>query len=281
MLRWFSKERITDPTLVALRARWRKAIRRIAVVSLGTAFIGILLVSGATLGNFFQTPDSAMPVVPITSYVHLSTIGHYVSVVEMCDPEEPDCVLPEMKSYKISAGSAVKISGNRLLSAGHVCEAAIEVQGAVGMMDIEGDVLVDSDFLAIDHLGQAHSVKILAIHAEPDLCILQAAGVAGEEAVISDSRPYAAEKVWNVASPQGIFTAGAPIILDGFFTGELDKSIGDQYTIPGAPGSSGSPVFRSDGTIVGIIHSVHPQFEHATYAATLASIQAIELVTRP
>ena len=109
---------------------------------------------------------------------------------------------------------------------------------------------------------------------------MHAADVAGNVAEISEELPFVTEHVWNVASPRGIFTPGAPIILDGFFTGQLDEPFGDQYTIPGAPGSSGSPIFRADGTVVGIIHSVNPQFEHATYAATLRSIQEIEQATR-
>ncbi|MBT7914544.1 hypothetical protein HN588_11630 [Candidatus Bathyarchaeota archaeon] len=280
-MNWFLPQQPDDSSQRRLaRSSWKSLFRRAAVVFTGLVLIGVLLMSGMTLGTFLRSPMPESPMIPVTSYVHLTTHGHFVSVLEFCDLEDPDCELPETRVSRISAASAVKISGDRLLTAGHVCEAAIEAQGAVGTMDLDGDVLVDLDFVATDYLGQQHEVTMRAIHADHDLCILHAVDVAGSEATISDERPFVTERIWNVASPRGIFTPGVPIILDGIYTGQLKLPFGDQYTIPGAPGSSGSPVFRSDGTLVGIIHSVNPTFEHATYAATLESVQEIERVTR-
>ena len=281
MTNWFLPRGPNDLDRKGMRRQWRGLFRRAAIIFTGLGFIAILIMSGATFGTLLRVPAPDAPMIPVTSYVHLTIFGHFVSLEEVCDPDLPDCDFPETRIITISAGSAVKLSNNRLLTAGHVCEATIKMQGAIGTLDAAGDILVDLDFVATDHLGQEHDVTMIAMHADHDLCVLHADDVAGSEAIISDERPFVTERVWNVASPQGIFTPGVPIILDGIFTGELSLPFGDQYTIPGAPGSSGSPIFRSDGTVIGIIHSVNPNFEHATYAATLEAIQEIDLVTRP
>jgi len=139
--------------------------------------------------------------------------------------------------------------------------------------DAEGDVLINVSIEAMDYRGVSHKLKIRVAIPSDDICMLTSDTLDVPFARISSASPRVAERVYVVGAPAGIFTPDRPLIVDGFFTGNMRH--GDQYTVPSALGSSGSPVFRSDGTLVGLLHSVHPDYEHASYGSDLSAIRSI------
>ena len=261
-----------------LHSLWLRNIPRCLIIC-AIFFSSFLIVSSISNKN----PHEVMlnnPVIPVTSYVHLTLMGQVISIEVLCDPDDTECVTPDPEYRRLSSSSSVKISGNRLLTAGHVCEAALGAAGRTGSMDPNGDFLVSVALIATDYKNEMHVANVEAIHASSDLCILSVRDVQGEIAEISDNPPIVTERIWNISSPHGIFTPGSPLIFDGIYAGRVSRLDSDQYTVPAAPGSSGSPVFRSDGSLVGILHSVNENFDHAAYSATLESIREIESVTR-
>jgi hypothetical protein len=69
------------------------------------------------------------------------------------------------------------------------------------------------------------------------------------------------EKVQNIAAPVGIFSPGMLLTFQGRNSG-VDPLGNAYFSFPGAPGSSGSPVFDDKGKLVSVIHSAHLQFDH-------------------
>jgi hypothetical protein len=73
-----------------------------------------------------------------------------------------------------------------------------------------------------------------------------------------------------MAAPSGIFAPGMLLIFEGYYSGEKDGS--DYYTVPAAPGSSGSAILNSRGDIIGVIHSAILKFPNLAACVTQEQI---------
>lgn len=260
--------------------KFSQQIRHITLPVFGLFLATLLITLGIYLNTLFYRPKPDVPKLPITSYVYLIAVGTYIPFADMCNESEKSdktCKLnPTLfKTLIIESASGVKIGPDRIMTSSHVCESFLKVSGQLIRMDSDGDILINLKLLAIDHMGTKIPISLIALQTIDDLCVVEAPGVSGEIALISNEDPYLTERVWNVASPYGTFTPGNPLILDGIFSGYTSvngRTISFQFTIPAGAGSSGSPVFRSDGTVVGLIHSINKKFSHISYASTRESI---------
>ena len=75
------------------------------------------------------------------------------------------------------------------------------------------------------------------------------------------------EKFYNLASPLGVATSEFVPLLEGRYSGMVNFNRA-AYTIPAAPGSSGSPIFDKRGHLVGMIHSVYLRFPILSFSPT-------------
>jgi len=206
---------------------------------------------------------------PTTSFIYLSAIGYFLAPDAVCDPS---CTA---QVATFSHAGAVKIGPDTLLTASHVCERFLNLSGRVGTIDSDGDLLADLKLLATDHTGQELPIDLVALNSVDDLCVIESKGIRGDFALIAEERPEVTERVWSVSTPTGLFTVGYPLIFDGIYSGEMVTKVGtmvSMFTFPGRPGSSGSPVFNSDGELVGIVHSVPKRFDLLAYAANQSTI---------
>ena len=71
--------------------------------------------------------------------------------------------------------------------------------------------------------------------------------------------PEFGEKFYNLASPLGVATSELVPVLEGRYSGLVNFHRA-AYTIPAAPGSSGSAIFDKRGRLVGMVHSVYRRF---------------------
>ena len=62
-----------------------------------------------------------------------------------------------------------------------------------------------------------------------------------------------------MASPLGLAVPVAVPVFDGYFTGQVSSLY--IFTIPAAPGSSGSPVMNENGEIISIINAAAISFD--------------------
>ena len=76
-----------------------------------------------------------------------------------------------------------------------------------------------------------------------------------------------------------IFNPGGVPMLDGYFSGYLGNDA--LYTVPAAPGSSGSGVFNSKGELIGIIHSAIQGFQSVSISITQENLEifVLELIS--
>lgn len=151
------------------------------------------------------------------------------------------------KSFR-HTGSGVVVDtdqmGSDILTAGHVCEQT----GPLGQ-----PVPWELNVSVYDWQGNGFEAIIIKSQKDPDVCLLRVSGVKFPEALkIADKDPKIGDPITNVAFPLGIYVPGAPLVFEGRFSG-VDPDGDHMYTIPVAPGSSGSAVLNADGEVIGLI----------------------------
>ena len=158
-----------------------------------------------------------------------------------------------------SAGSGVAVSQNKfgtyVVTAGHICED----------MPLPKDMTSTSKFEILSMTGEKSSAEVVSSAVKDkkglDICLLFAKDTYIEPVKISSVAPKAGDKIYNLASPRLIGRPGAVPILEGRYIGEVAKN-SFAYSIPAAPGSSGSGVFNVEGELVGVLYAVYWRFDH-------------------
>jgi S1-C subfamily serine protease len=144
-----------------------------------------------------------------------------------------------------------------VLTAGHVCGAKL------------GD---DVNFMVIDSQGLPHVVREISFSDSPDLCIIKTAGEWGAPVPVGSKPPKYGERVFSMASPRGIFIPGAVLLFDGNYSGRSESG-NEIFTMPCAPGSSGSAVINEQGEIVSIVHSASLDFQNIAIGTDIKRIK--------
>ena len=184
---------------------------------------------------------------------------------------------PEASGFTItSRGSGVVIGTSKgvsyVLTASHVCKhqkaEAVIVDGAPYSYTNSEQLTV------IGYDGIARRSMIVGADEDNDICLVLSLGVWTAPAKIAKNEPLQGEHVYNIAAPMGIFAPGMALLFDGHFSG-VDPDHNAFYTIPAWPGSSGSPVFNTNGEVIGIIHSATPIFPNISVASRLEDIQSL------
>jgi len=123
---------------------------------------------------------------------------------------------------------------------------------------------VTSKYLAYRLDGEEYKASVLEYDMKIDACIIFIADLTENvEAVrISRRAPKPGDKVYNIAAPVGIYKPNIVPILEGRYNGE-DENVA-LYTLPAAPGSSGSMIVNEGGQLVGMVHSVFTRFHVMT-----------------
>jgi hypothetical protein len=164
---------------------------------------------------------------------------------------------------KVTTGSGsgiVVASGPKstlVMTAGHVCKMPAGESHALSAVDSEGNI---------------HQSMSFKLSDKPDLCIISTSGTWGVPAQISDTDPAYGEHVTSMAAPEGVFEPNMVLAFDGRYSGKTSN--GDRiFTLPCAPGSSGSAVLNQDGKIVSIIHSAAKNFQNIAIGSGVEDIK--------
>jgi len=182
--------------------------------------------------------------------------------------KKPDeCINRKMRS----SGSGFLIGtvpyGAFMITAAHVCD----VSDMVKYIESPHIKHTGDEFFVYDEKGAQYAAVILEMDKESDLCAAFVHGLQGKPAIIADTNPLPGDKAYNLAAPVGFFAAGVIPTLDGYYNGKFSRYA--SYSVPAVGGSSGSPVFNSDGEVIGMIHSVHTRFQFLTFSPTLREIR--------
>ena len=154
-------------------------------------------------------------------------------------------------------GSGVVIAkrrgGSYILTAAHVCESQ-------SMVNFPFILEYTIDLQTVDLQERRYKSEIINMDPVLDTCIMFAKDLNGPIAKISRRPPKIGDRVYNVAAPANIFYNNTVPIMEGFFSGNARERNVAIYSIPATGGSSGSPIFSSEGYLIGMIHSVNIHF---------------------
>ena len=163
-----------------------------------------------------------------------------------------------MNFYSSASGFTVKVinDGSFIVTAAHVC---VDRAPAGVVAD-----KVHSVYKVHRLDGKEYTANVLTYNIKNDVCLMFANSLVEniESVKISDLKPLPGEQVHNIAAPRGLFKPNAAPILDGRYNGMYN--ISDWYTLPAAPGSSGSMIINTSGKLVGMVHSVFINFPFMT-----------------
>jgi S1-C subfamily serine protease len=111
-----------------------------------------------------------------------------------------------------------------------------------------------------DYLGNKFESSLVREDRENDLCLLGSKGLMKNisPVKVADHDPQIGDRIYNIASPYGISEPGAVLSFEGYFAGVISpgKAIKNNhflFSVPIAPGSSGSILLNEDGEIISIV----------------------------
>lgn len=174
---------------------------------------------------------------------------------KICDSKE--CI--QINNDSLASGVVVGDGARKLiLTAGHSCMA----KKIEDVDESKLKIVITSRLVALDLNGTRHNLEIIKIDSKKDMCLLKFVKSNQLRPIrVAEAVPVVGDSVINFAAPGGIFEPGMVPILKGVYSGQV-KSGASAYTIPAMPGSSGSPIVTSDGLLIGMIHSVHTEFNN-------------------
>jgi S1-C subfamily serine protease len=186
--------------------------------------------------------------------------------IKFCITEDECVTLKKMQSS--GSGFVVRNGelGSYVMTAAHVCDDSYAIQL------LRPGEKIDVKFMAIDITGRVYNLIVTAEDKGADMCLAFGAGLYKKALQISPFAPRPGERVYNLAAPLGIHNVDMIPLLTGFYNGIMSGNMA-LYTIPAAPGSSGSPVLNASGQIVGMIHSVHFRFDVLSVSPTYKQVR--------
>lgn len=161
------------------------------------------------------------------------------------DTGMPDDQYPDVYEGQAS-GLAISSSGEKtyVLTADHFCDAYTE-------FSISKDTINFGSILRLyDVEGRTWDAEIVAQSPEHDLCLVETDMPIMRNIDIADEMPDIGEEVNVVSAPLGIGGGGVSLHFDGKFSGCASGNC--FFTVPAAPGASGSLILNEDGEVVGM-----------------------------
>jgi len=165
-------------------------------------------------------------------------------------------------------GSGTTVGSHEILTAGHICISIKEMRKNSKESEISDVVKVKIQ----DDEGIQYTINDMVIHDTGDVCIIKTKTPLNTKVIdLAFSNPRRASPVWSLGAPAGVTGPGLIPITSGFFVGG-DYKI-SVFTVPSHPGSSGGPVFDSEGKLVGLISQIHKDFHHLILSPSLVIIK--------
>ena len=153
-----------------------------------------------------------------------------------------------------------------ILTAGHVCSLPIE------------HMFFEDEYWAWSVNGDRYKAYLIAVDSYNDLCILRIKHSAKSVISLAKKDPNKGEKIYYAGYPEGVYAFGALHFFSGYFSG-TDLYNTAIWTVPAAPGASGSLVLNSNGELVGVVSAVLSNFHHMTLGPSVEQIRIFLLLS--
>ena len=180
---------------------------------------------------------------PEDNFVKIYLIS--MSDVEFSDTGAIEGNYPDVYEGQAS-GMAIASNGDKtyVLTADHFCENFEEMSITRNTLNL-GSVLTIYDFQ-----GNQWDAEIVMQDSSKDLCLIETNMPISREISVADKMPDIGDRVYTIASPLGLGGNSAAPHFSGLFSG--CDSFTCYFSIPAAPGSSGSLILNERGEIVGM-----------------------------
>ena len=178
-----------------------------------------------------------------------------------CDKKMSDA-LCEFTTYSTGSAIAIDYEENRLkiLTAYHVCGEVTEEAISLIYQKKNGEYDYPHFNLIASFYGKDYIAEIIDYDIENDICLLEIESEFAYKAKkikVAKNKPKLGETLYTISSPQSIHSNTTRFHFHGAFAGCDARNIYPSdfcyFSIPAAPGSSGSGVFNRDGELISLI----------------------------
>ena len=222
--------------------------------------------------NSSSTPSINNNFVGLQKFFLLDENGDY------CLPEE-ECKIygGEDSNIASASGAVIKKVDNKIyaLTAAHFCVDDFEPDLGFPEIFEDPDAIPAKTFRA-RFMGINIPVYVEKIDTYIDLCLMSFSldykHVKVKKLKLAKHMPNAGDEVYTISAPLAIMSPDIRLHFSGYFGG-CDHLFGCMFTIPAAPGSSGSLVYNSKGEIVSMIQLSLLAFQNVSVGPSSAAIK--------
>ena len=188
--------------------------------------------------------------------------------ITACKPKNPKhCITRQFGSSASSFVVGHKGNKTYIMTSAHVC--ATNYGPLAHLPGFEAH----ETFYGITEEMQKHMYQIESIDHGADLCIVSTKRFKAKRFKIGKQNPERGERIYNIASPIGVFEKNLVPLFEGYYMGQAyNRSV---ISLPATGGSSGSPILDSTGRVIGVVSAVTRDFHHIVMSSTLEQIKTI------
>lgn len=177
---------------------------------------------------------------------------------------------PKLRILGKSSGTGGAIKSTEtysdILTAGHVCMTPVE------------HMFLDDEYWVWNIQGQKFKANVIAVDSYNDLCILRIKHKVKTTVSLAKKDPKKGDKIYYAGYPESLYSINTLHFFSGYFSG-LDVYKTSIWTIPAAPGASGSLVLNGKGELVGVVSAVLSNFHEMTIGPSVEQIRIFLLLT--
>tara|TARA_R110000824_G_scaffold29140_2_gene97244 strand:+ start:1030 stop:1752 length:723 start_codon:yes stop_codon:yes gene_type:complete len=225
--------------------------------------------------------SSCIPQTRVTELVNKKDdVFHSQNVVKVEFVFAEDCTEVKCKSSRFTRtyGTGIILRKDlrntaTILTVGHLCQEYVISLDKFGK---------ERSILKIyNSKMETYEAKISSYQMENDTCILKAEHYFNEIEKISlrTDKIIPGEEIFNIGAPTGLFSYNMVNRFRGFYAGYVAigtaNNIRNVFNFPAVEGSSGSPIFDSEGLLIGIVSMFSKDFNYIILSPTLEELQTI------
>jgi S1-C subfamily serine protease len=218
------------------------------------------LVHVRKMEKIFKNYDDNL--IPNENFVFLEKLVYVDKATGLfCDKKMSDA-LCKFTTYSTGSAIAIDYEEDRLkiLTAYHVCGEVTEEAISLIYQKKNGEYDYPYFNLIASFYGKNYIASIIDYDIENDICLLELESEFAYKAKkiqLAKEKPKLGETLYAISSPRSIYSVTTRFHFHGAFAGCDSRKIYPSdfcyFSIPAAPGSSGSGVFNKNGELISLI----------------------------